>query len=336
MRVIQAIWNFIKKYVGLFLKGVVIGVAVIIPGVSGGTMAIVLGIYEKLLNSVNHFFKNVKENLAFLLVLAAGALLSVFSLSFAVSYMLANFPSATNFFFVGLILAGIPAVYKESGLNYRALFKAEQSKGSKALRILRDILPFICGAGVIIGIAFLQEDLVNLSGLDGAGGFFFKLAMGVLVAAALVLPGISGSHFLKMTGLYLPFVEAIKGLKILYLLPFGIGVLVGIILTAKLMSFLLKKCRRGTYLVILGFLLTSLVMLIIEYPPQGLTILFSIMALIGGVVLSVLIAMIAKVLKEKSGNTQVVLSDNLSENQNDAPTGDADLPEINTDDETPD
>lgn len=295
-----AVGRFFKKYIGNFFQGLAIGLSMIVPGVSGGTMAIILGIYEKLLNAINHFFKKVKENLSFLIMLALGALVSIFALSKVMDWALENYLAITNFLFLGIILAGLPTVYKESGLDYKGLVRSEAPTSKKIVRILRDCLPFIIGTGVVVGISFLKEDIVNLAGYGGAAGFFFRMFAGVLVAIALVLPGISGSYFLKSIGLYQSFTTAVSNLDIVFLLPFAIGVIIAVVLTAKVMTALLKKYKRGTYLVIFGFLAASLVYLVLEKVPVGIEILSCSIALILGILFTVLITVLAKTISAKA------------------------------------
>ncbi|MDR0426001.1 MAG: DUF368 domain-containing protein [Clostridiales bacterium] len=304
-----AVGRFCKKYIALFLKGMAIGMSIIIPGVSGGTMAILLGIYERILDAVNNLFKNFRENIVFLLALAAGGLASILSLSFGISFMLKNYLSYTNFFFLGLIFAGLPAVYRESGLRYGALLKDKKIPGSKrAGRVFLDILPFAAGVGAIIGISFLQEGIVSMADIGGVGGSFFRLAVGVPVAVAFILPGISGSHFLKIIGLYDRFVEAVKLFDIPYLLPFVLGVLVGIFLTAKLMSYLLKRFRRGTFLCIMGFLAASLALLATERPPQGTEIFYCLLCAVGGAVIMSLVTVLARTVTQKTAARETAVN----------------------------
>ena len=101
-----------KEKLKLVIKGFVIGIANIIPGVSGGTLAITLGIYEDLINAISHFFTNFKKNLEFLILLGIGAVLSILTLSKLINFSLTKFPVPTTLFFIGLIVGGVPLIYK--------------------------------------------------------------------------------------------------------------------------------------------------------------------------------------------------------------------------------
>ena len=102
-----------KKNILLVIKGFVMGIANIIPGVSGGTLAIILGIYEQFISSISHFFKNIKENIKFLLLLAIGIVLAIVSMSNVIDYSYKHYPIPTTLFFVGLVVGGIPLLYSK-------------------------------------------------------------------------------------------------------------------------------------------------------------------------------------------------------------------------------
>ena len=105
--------DYMRDYLVLVIKGFIIGIANIIPGVSGGTLAITLGIYEKLINAVSHFISNIKENLKLIIPILVGAILSLAILSNVISYALEHFKVPTTLFFLGLIVGGLPLIYKK-------------------------------------------------------------------------------------------------------------------------------------------------------------------------------------------------------------------------------
>jgi putative membrane protein len=290
----SAVANFVYSHAVTFLKGLAIGLSVIVPGVSGGTMAILLGIYQRLLRAVNTFFKNFKESILFLSVLAAGALVSIFAASNLIGYLLENYKSVTNFFFLGIILGGLPVIYKESDLDYGTLIRLENGGGYKARRILRDALPFVIGAGLVVGIGFIKTALIDLSAVEGFWSVVFNVLIGFIAAVALVLPGISGSYFLMALGLYEKYNYAISNLVVLDLIPFAVGAVAGIVLTAKVLDRLLQTRKRGTYLLILGFLIGSLAQLFLENIPAGMDILYCCLTLLAGIAVIVSVTRLAR------------------------------------------
>ncbi len=245
------------KNLVLFLKGFILGVANIIPGVSGGTLAITLGIYEDIIKAISHFFTNFKKNVKFLLPIVLGAIVSILLLSKVISYSLENAPIATTLFFIGLIVGGIPLIFK----------KVEGKKVKKNY-----IISFIVPVVVVLLLTFISSGnrYINLTNLN-PGMIVILFIVGVVVSATMIIPGISGSFVLMLLGFYKPIVKTVSNLtnmsmlghNLLVLVPFVIGVLVGIVLIAKLIEYLLKKHEIATYYAILGFIISSIASLII-------------------------------------------------------------------------
>ena len=246
----------LKENLILVAKGFVIGIANIIPGVSGGTLAITLGIYERLIKAISHFFTNLKENIKFLVPIAVGAVLSLLILSNVIGYALDHYPIPTTLLFVGLIFGGVPLLYRH--------VKTEKKSGS-------NLLIFFITFVIVTIFAFLKEGnfSVDLSNLN-LFGYILLFIVGMVAAATMVIPGISGSFMLMLLGYYQPIINTIRNLtrfddltkSFMILIPFGIGVLVGIVLIAKLIEFLLEKYEVKTYFGILGFVLASVLTLI--------------------------------------------------------------------------
>lgn len=246
----------LKENLILVAKGFVIGIANIIPGVSGGTLAITLGIYERLIKAISHFFTNLKENIKFLVPIAVGAVLSLLILSNVIGYALDHYPIPTTLLFVGLIFGGVPLLYRH--------VKTEKKSGS-------NLLIFFITFAIVTIFAFLKEGnfSVDLSNLN-LFGYILLFIVGMVAAATMVIPGISGSFMLMLLGYYQPIINTIRNLtrfddltkSFMILIPFGIGVLVGIVLIAKLIEFLLEKYEVKTYFGILGFVLASVLTLI--------------------------------------------------------------------------
>ncbi len=268
-----------KNYLLLILKGMIIGVANIIPGVSGGTLMITLGIYEEVIDTISHFFKNFKKNLKFIIPLGIGMVISILLLSKVISFCLEKYPFPTTFFFIGLILGGIPLLWNKS--------KAARGK-------LSNWLVFIITFGIVLLFAFLKSDnyavtLDNLNILD----YSKLLIIGMISAATMVIPGISGSFVLMLLGYYEPIVNTIKNLtdfsllghNLLILIPFGIGIVVGIVLVAKLIEYLLSRYPIKTYYGVLGFVTSSIVAIImpvLSVSPGIIEVICSLVLVIVG------------------------------------------------------
>lgn len=240
----------------LMIKGFFIGVANVIPGVSGGTIAITMGIYERLINAISHFFSNLKENIKLLISVGIGAGLAVLLMSKLISYSLDNYPIPTTIFFIGLILGGMPMLFKKTKGDYRNI--------PNSLILL---ISFV----LVLELTFLGSgnNVVSLDNLD-ITGYILLILVGIIAAATMVIPGISGSFVLMLLGYYKPIIETVGDLtnfnnivhNMLILIPFGIGVLIGIILISKIIEFLLKKYETKTYFAIIGIVLASIVLII--------------------------------------------------------------------------
>lgn len=246
-----------KDKIILAIKGFILGIANIIPGVSGGTLAITLGIYEELIGTISHLFSNLKKNLSFIIPIGIGAVISFLAMSKLISYSLGNFPIPTTLFFIGLIVGGIPLIYK----------KVEKEKFK-----VSNISAFLITFFLIIVLTFLKDGLniVNLDSLN-IGLILLIFIVGMIAAATMVIPGISGSFVLMLLGFYKPILNTISnitnfnilGHNMMILIPFGLGIIVGIILVAKLIEYLLKKHEIITYYAILGFIISSVISLFI-------------------------------------------------------------------------
>ncbi len=263
-----------KEKLTLVIKGFLIGVANIIPGVSGGTLAITLGIYEKLIGAISHFFKNLKENIKFIIPIGIGAVLSILLLSRVISFCLDKYTLATILFFIGLILGGIPLLNKRIKGHYKNVF---------------NIIIFLLSFGFVIALSVLKgENVVSFENMNIIN-YIMLFLVGVVAAATMIIPGVSGSFVLMLLGYYKPIVDTIGALtkfnniwqNIMILVPFGIGVLVGIVAISKLLEFLFKKYEVKTYFGVMGFIMASIITIFTG--AEGLV--FSIPQLLIGLIL---------------------------------------------------
>ncbi len=267
------------------LKGMVIGIANIIPGVSGGTMMVAMGIYDRLIHCITHLFSEFKKNVLFLLPILLGMGIAIVASSFGLEYLFGHFPVQTNLLFIGLILGGLPAIWKNVKGN-----------SIKIGHLIAGALFFALVAGLALvgekegAAADLSFSVLNVVKLFGVG---------VLASATMVIPGVSGSMILLLIGYYNPIITSINdfiralvaldGAGILQgvgvLVPFGIGVVVGIFAIAKLIEIIFEKFPLYAYWAILGLIVASPVAIIAMGTFPALTpvsILTGIVALVAG------------------------------------------------------
>ncbi len=245
------------KFLVNMLKGAAIGVAMIIPGVSGGTIAVLFNIYEGLINAISNLRKDFKKSFMFLLPIVLGMVLAFCAMYFPLKLALKHFPVQTISLFSGLMLGSIPMLFKESLDN-----------GFKKVDFIAGLISFC----VVIGICFIPNmGNVDLSVNMPTYGYALLFLIGVLGSCALVVPGISGSMLLLIFGYYEPILDTISELKnnfghsVLVLFLVALGILFGFIVVAKLMNYLLKKYKRITYWAIVGFVIGSIPAIFISY-----------------------------------------------------------------------
>lgn len=227
------------------LKGAVIGIANAIPGVSGGTMMVIMKVFDRLLGAVTLNLKKLKENFVFLLTILIGMGIGVILSAKVLSYCFEEFYVQTQFFFMGVVLGSLPMIYKEA------------TKEKKLSPV--HIIPFLIGLGVIIGVTVASMSMGANSvrtSLD-AGTFFYLTVISIVAAAAMIMPGLSGSLVLLILGGYQTVIQAVDEMNIPILIPVAIGIIIGVVLCAKLITVCLKKWFRGTYAAILGLICGS-------------------------------------------------------------------------------
>ena len=275
-----------KKNILLVIKGFIMGIANIIPGVSGGTLALILGIYEDFIGAISHFFSNLKKNVCFLIPIAIGMLLAIASLSRVIDYSYKHFPIPTSLFFVGLVLGGIPMLVGK--VHGKKEVKQASSYVIFALTFLLVMVmacsDFIFGEG--LKVSFANMGLVQ---------YLLLFIVGVVAAATMVIPGVSGSLVLMLLGYYYPVLTVIKectklqnlGSNIIILGVFGVGVLLGIVLISKLIEFLFQKYETKTYFGVLGFIVASILAIPIS-TLLSIKVTFSVIQILIGIVFLVI------------------------------------------------
>ncbi len=243
------------KHIALIFKGMLFGIANLIPGVSGGTIAIVTGVYEKLVDSINNLFKKFKSSILFLLLFGLGAVIAVLAGSKAIKFGLEYFELPISLLFIGLIIGSLPTIkkpIKNKIQPYHYLIMA---------------LTF----AVVIGLLYVPFPEVVTGDLNIVD-YLLLFICGFLASVAMVVPGISGMMMFYLFGYYDTFMTALSGIvkfssfgsSILILLPVAIGIVLGIFSAAKLIAYLFKKFPTATYAGIIGFVIGSIFALVYE------------------------------------------------------------------------
>lgn len=249
----------------LLLKGFLIGIAFIIPGVSGGTMAIYLGVYDKLLYSITHVFKEFKKSIVFLLPLFIGLFLSIVLLAKLLGWLMSLNSVITLSFFIGLLLGGIPSLYEKIKDTHKGISS-----------IISFSVSFIIVLLLLIGKMFNESSVFHTFDFS-IGIYLLIFVLGLLSAATMVIPGVSGSALLITLGFYTVIVTdvignildfSMLGYNLQVLIPFGLGAVIGVFLISKAIEIALKKFFVQTYSAIIGFIISSAIVIFFEMADQ--------------------------------------------------------------------
>ena len=284
----------IKDNFILFIKGFIMGIANVIPGVSGGTLAVILGVFKDFVGSISNIFKSFKKSVLFLLPIVLGMGVAVVASSKLIETCLNYYPLATILFFVGLILGGVPILF---------------NKIKREMKSIPNYIIFIIMFSFILLFTFVisgekNVELVSLTFID----YILLFIVGMLASASMVIPGISGSMVLMTVGYYNSILATVSDIfnfanfwhNVSILIPFGLGVIVGILLIAKLITFLLNKFEVKTYFAIFGFIFSSLIVIFFKNNINFNIIEFVIglVLMVGGFLISYFIAKFNKEDKE--------------------------------------
>ncbi len=233
------------------LKGMAIGIACIVPGVSGGTLAVILNVYDKIIESISNLRKHFIKSLSYLWPIILGIILGLVAMVYPLKKALEYFPFPTIMLFVGFILGSFPSLFDNVKKELKPI----------------GIVPFIISIAVPIVLCFISSGRdVNLSNTMEVYMYFVIILVGIVASCALSVPGISGSMLLMILGFFNPILNLLTDLlnfnnvlfNLLILGLFGIGVIIGFFLISKLMNFLLKKYKYMTYMAINGLVVGSI------------------------------------------------------------------------------
>lgn len=260
------------RFLNLFIKGIFVGVANVIPGVSGGTIAVVLRIFDEMIDAINNFYKDFKKYSLFLIPLGLGALVGIGIFSKLIEFCLENYSLPTNLFFIGLVVGSIPLIYGKAA-----------EKKVKKWYFLVSAVSFL----IVAGISLIKEpeDTTVNSVLNFSAVIEIFLG-GIIASSAMVIPGISGSFVMVLLGLYNTIITSISGFinkvgeafvylsegktfleclkhvvisdETIILVTAGIGIVIGIVIISKIIALLFEKAFSVTYFAILGLIFGSI------------------------------------------------------------------------------
>lgn len=256
----------------LILQGMAVGIANIIPGVSGGTMMVAMGLYDKLIHCITHLKSEFKKSLKLLIPIFAGVGIAIIVLSRLFEYLLEVYPIPTNFAFCGLIAGSLPFIVKKV-------------KGHPVT--IGKIIPFLVFFAVVIVMALMGENSGAAADVSFTIVNVIKLfGVGVIAAATMVVPGVSGSMMLMLLGYYdtilvtindcidaliaFDFAEIMRAVGILA--PFGIGVVIGIFVIAKIIEFIFARAEIHAYYAIIGLIVASPIAILIQTDWSSISI----------------------------------------------------------------
>ncbi|MCT2534937.1 DUF368 domain-containing protein [Aquibacillus koreensis] len=244
-------------------RGLLMGASDVVPGVSGGTIAVVLGIYDRLIEAINGFFsKDWKKHLGFLLPLGIGVITAVFLLASLIEWLFEHYPGPTQFTFLGLIVGVLPFLFHKS--EAKKTFKAQH------------ILLLLVGAALVASMLFFRsgetDPIENLT----LGTYGFLFLSGFLASAAMILPGVSGSFLLLILGSYSTVINAISERKFDIIIVVGIGIVLGIVVMSKIIHFFLENYTTATFAVVIGLVIGSIFVIFPGWPSTFTEMIVSV------------------------------------------------------------
>ena len=222
-----------------FVKGMLIGSGAILPGVSGGALAAIFGLYEPIITFLSNIKKDFIKNVLYFLPVGFGAIFGVFVLATPIDYGLQHYPAYILWGFIGAILGTFPSLYREAG-----------KEGRETKHLILSIV-----TGIIVFILLIWADR-NLN-VEVPQNLFSWLFAGGIFASGLIVPGLSPSNFLLYFGLYQPLTEGIRMLDFTIIIPVGIGAVIVILIFSKLMRIVLDRAYATVFHFILGVVIAS-------------------------------------------------------------------------------
>lgn len=260
------------------LQGFLIGTGMIAPGVSGGTVAVVFGLYDKITDAISHFYRDTLGKIKFFLPVAIGGVVGVVLFSKVMSRVFEDYWFQSMYLFFGLMLGSLPSVFKDAS-----------KKGFKLIYII----PFAVTVAASVGFALLDRG--DAEALVSAGTSVpMMIVYGMVVGLGMIIPGVSSSVVLLYLGSYDIVLGAISDFDVQILIPVGIGCVLSVVLFAKLINWLLRKYYGMTFFAVLGFVCGSMVMIFPGFDESAGVLILSVILLALGTVATYRFGLIRK------------------------------------------
>ncbi len=272
------------EHIKRFFVGIIVGIASMLPGVSGGVIAVCFGIYERLVSDLADLRHRIKTDFYFLLIIGLGILVGMFLIAFGLEYLMDTYMVIALFFFVGLIVGQMPELWK--------ITKPKTEK-LDSYNILAAVIGFL----IMIAILFMGVANDVVLGHDVAS-YLSLIFVGVIIAVSKLAPGISGSTIILALGLYHPLMKAITDLDWALIIPLMFGLIIGLLAFAKFINYALNSHKTSTYCMIIGLTVGS-ILVILDYAyvdiSSYLDVIGGMVSLLLGIGLSLLFVKIGKI-----------------------------------------
>lgn len=261
------------KFLSYFIKGLLIGIGAVAPGVSGGTIAVIFGLYERITDAIANVFKSFKEDFMFFLPIGLGGGVGVLAFSNVMKYLFLHYDVQVKYLFIGLMVGTLPAVLKQAN-----------KKGFRRIYIL----PCIVALGVTLFSIYLDNRGINVIPEANPSILSF-VGYGAVIGIGTIVPGISASFVLMYLGAYQLLLEGLSSIDLSVLIPVGAGFGLSIIAFAKLVSFMFRRFYGYTYYTVLGFVIGSIIAI---FPGIAMDMkhMVSILLLVSGFYLSLVLS----------------------------------------------
>lgn len=247
--------------------GICIGAGAILPGISSGVFCVIFGIYEKLVDSIINFFKNIKENFFFLLTIFIGAVIGIVIFGNILKYLFNVFEIQTKFMTIGLILGCMPSLFKQ----------ANNKKGFRLHYLIYTFISFLIALLLII----IENNFEFTTLFSNNSNFYYLVFCGFCMSCGIIIPGISSTVILMCLGVYYIYLNAVSIFDLSILVPMAIGVFIGSIFFLYLIKYLLDKHYSQTFYSIIGFVFGSVFILFPKFIFDFSYIISSLLILLG-------------------------------------------------------
>ena len=260
-------------------RGMIMGATDLIPGISGGTIAVLLGIYDRLIGAINGVFtKQWKRHVLFLIPLGFGMVVSIFLLANVIEWLLLHYPGPTKFFFIGLILGVLPFLFH----------KAEMKTHFKTKHYILLVVALLLISSLNIFNPQEGDIITNLTFSTYVLLFF----SGFIASSAMIAPGISGSFMLLLIGVYSTIISALSNLHFDVILVTGAGIGIGFIVMSRIVGYFLSHYYTATYAMIIGLVIGSAFVIFPGFESEGFLLMLSIAAFAAGLLTAYLLGRI--------------------------------------------